>query len=221
MNFTDFARDISQRLAAAGRREPPAVLHSAVQLVLGAQLGEEAPQAKMQELGRRSPGLRELFEHAHHLLATHPLASHFGWPQLSTGRGSGGGHGGHGHHGHDRHAHRAEVENEAVFEDPWWRWASPGLEYVVLKPPSDEDEERELEESPLIPQTTGRGGVGTVVVLHERAIGEPLGAPLNAAWAGVEGYGRHYVTAEQRRMDRVRPFGDGEPDWPVHWSQRS
>ncbi len=85
----------------------------------------------------------------------------------------------------------------------------------------DDDEQREFEEAPPVGATTGRcRAASPVVFVPERATGEPLGAPLNAAWAGIEGHGRHYLTEEQRRMDQVRPFGDGEPAWPIHWSQR-
>jgi hypothetical protein len=224
MDFTELVRDIAQRLAAAGRHEPPAVLHSATQLVLGAHLGQPAAHRKMHELGRRWPALCDLFEHVQSLLASHPVARHLGCSQPSTGRSHGGGRGGHGGGGHAHHGHHvrhAEGEDGVLLGGPWWGWAPPELEYVVADDHRDDDEQREFEEAPPIGATTGRcRAASPVVFVPERATGEPLGAPLNAAWAGIEGHGRHYLTEERRRMDQVRPFGDGEPAWPIHWSQR-
>ncbi len=219
MDFTALAQDIAQRLAAAGRREPREVLHSAAQLVLGAHLGEHAHHAKMHELGRRSAHLCELFEHVQSVIASHPMARHWHCAPPGTGRAAHGGHGhGGGHPPHHLHQHAAT--DAAVMDSPWWGWAPPPLEYVVLEEERQDDEQHELEEPPPAGHTAGRCTAHPVVAVPERATGEPLGAPLNAAWAGIEGHGRHYITEEQRHMDSVRPFGDGEPDWPVHWFER-
>jgi hypothetical protein len=222
MDLTEVARDIAQRLAAAGRREPLEVLYSAAQLVLGAHLGDHAHHAKMHELGRRSPHLCELFEQVQSVIAA--VARHWRCAEPRTGRAAHGGHGhgggGHPHPHHHQHHPHAATDDVAVSEAPWWGWVPPPLEYVVLEDERQDDEQRELEEPPPVGHATGRCAAHPVVVVPERATGEPLGAPLNAAWAGIEGHGRDYLTEEQRRMDAERPFGDGEPDWPVHWFER-
>jgi hypothetical protein len=249
VDFSRIVNDVAAQLAAAGRHEPPEVLRSAAHVVLGAhwphahQAHRHHHHAKMDELAHRSPALRDLFTHVHQIAQAHPATRGLGiqfasWafvPSFLTGaRHGGGGHGGHahapahapghlhpGHHHHPPHG-RPDVEEGGGFwgGGPWWGgdW---GPEVVVVEaPPAVEtDEQRDFEEGPPVGTTTGRAG--PVVVVPERAIGEPLGAPLNAAWAGVDGHGRQYLTHEQRRMDAVRPFGDGEPDWPAYWSQQA
>jgi hypothetical protein len=235
MDFGALVQDVAAQLAALGRHEPPEVLHSAAHLVLAAHwphAHQHHHSQKMHELAHRSPALRDLFTQIHHVVHAHPAARSLAieWPAWAlphtTGASHGGAHGGHGGghapaHGHHHRAHPAVVEEGGAFwgGGPWWGgdW---GPDVVVLEhPAAEDDEQRDFEEGPPIGTTTGRAR--PVVMQPERVLGEPLGAPLNAAWAGVDGHGRHYLTHEQRRMDAVQPFGDGEPDWPVYWSQRA
>jgi hypothetical protein len=246
MDFASLVGDITRKLMAAGRPEPPEVLQKAAHLVLGAHWPHHPQKQhhhhRMQALAQRWPALADLFTAIHHILHTHPATHAMGmaihWPQwavphlsLTGARAHGGGHHGAVHHAyapapapahpHPYHPHRAPEPVQIIEEEagPWWGgpWWGPEL-VVVEEPPSDEDEQRELEEPPPVGTTTGRARA--VVAQPGRAICEPLGARLNAAWGGIDGYGRQYLTREQRRMDAVRPFGDGEPAWPVYWSQR-
>jgi hypothetical protein len=255
MDFASFVQDITAKLTAAGRREPPEMLQRAAQLVLGAHwphvhhAHRHHHHHKMHELAHRWPALQDLFTQIHHIVHTHPATPALGiamqWPQWAvphfsmTGARHGGGGGGHRWGGHPAHApthapaltphphhppHHHHPPPQVVEEGgalwgggPWWGGWGPEV-VVIDEAPREEDEQRDFEEGPPIGTTAGHAR--PVVLQPERAIGQPLGVPLNAAWAGVDGYGRDYLTNEQRLMDAVHPFGDGEPDWPVHWSQR-